>query len=174
MALTLHAALVPQWLQIIGSVEGLVDKAEQWCSEKGLPAEDVIGACLAEDMLPFAYQVKSCWAHSAYAIERAQHGRFEPEMAPPPSDFAGLRTKLAQARSGLETLDPALLDSIADNPMVFAIGDKLRLDFTVQNFLLGFSQPNLFFHASTAYGILRNKGLPIGKVDFLGRMPLSA
>ena len=55
---------------------------------------------------------------------------------------------------------------------VFTIGDKLRLGFTVQDFLLSFTTPNFFFHSTTAYDILRMKGLPVGKQDFLGRLRL--
>ena len=52
--------------------------------------------------------------------------------------------------------------------MRFEAGER-RLDFTAENFLLSFSQPNFYFHATTAYDILRNQGLPLGKRDFLGK-----
>ncbi len=172
MPLSLHAALVPGWLQILGSVEGLVAKAESWCDDNGYSHDEIIGARLAGDMLPFSYQVKSCWAHSAHALDGAAKGRFEPHMDPPPDSFAGLREVLAAAKSGLSGCDADALDAIAGNDMVFAIGDKLRLEFTVQDFLLGFSSPNFHFHAATAYGILRMKGLEIGKRDYLGALPV--
>lgn len=172
MSLTLHAAVVPTWLQILGSVEGMVAKAAAWCDDGGHAPVELLGARLIEDMLPFAYQVKSCWVHSALAIEGVRQGAFQPHMDAPPDSFDGLIAKLAEARTVLQALDPAELERFADNDMVFAIGDKLRLDFTVRNFLLGFSVPNFHFHAATAYGILRMKGLDVGKRDYIGRLPV--
>ena len=60
MAFTLYAATIPSYVQILSSVSRLIDKAEQFCSEKGLPSASLIDARLADDMLPFAYQVKWC------------------------------------------------------------------------------------------------------------------
>lgn len=170
---TLYDAVAPTWLQILGAMEGIVNKAEQWCGDRNEPAESVLGARLADDMLPFAYQIKSCWTHSALALETVLTGHFSPEMSPPPDSFDGLREKLHTAIAYIGAYDAAHLETIAQNPMVFTIKDKFRLDFTVQNFLLGFSAPNFHFHASTAYAILRMHGLPIGKADYLGAMPVS-
>lgn len=170
MPITLHDALVPGWLQIIGALRGMLDKAEAFVAEGSIGEAELLAARIAPDMLPFAYQVKSCWAHSALAIEGARKGSFSPEMSEPPGSFEGLRAKLDAAARALERADPEELEAIAGNDMTFTIGDKLRLDFTVQNFLLSFSNPNFFFHAATAYDILRMKGVAVGKRDFLGAM----
>jgi hypothetical protein len=55
--------------------------------------------------------------------------------------------------------------------MVFQLGER-QMPFTVENFLMSFSTPNLHFHATTAYDILRSKGVPLGKRDYMGRMRL--
>lgn len=172
MPLTLRDALIPGWLQVTASVRALVDKAEAWCAEHDRPASELLDAWLAPDMLPFAYQVKSSWTHSTHALEGVREGRFVPHMDPPPDSFAGLRELLDRSNAALEAVDADELESLAGNDMVFTIGDKFRLDFTVQNFLLGFSQPNFYFHAATAYDILRMKGLAIGKRDYLGALPV--
>ncbi|MXP30013.1 DUF1993 family protein [Porphyrobacter algicida] len=172
MSLTLYDALVPNWLQILGSVSQLVDKADAACAGEEYYEGDILEARLIEDMLPFAYQVKSCWVHSALALESCKTGHFSPHMAPAPDSLGGLRDLIVQAINGLEAWDAEELNAIAGNDMVFTIGDKLRMEFTVQNFLFGFSQPNLFFHAATTYNLLRMHGLQIGKRDFLGALPL--
>ena len=64
MSLSLYSALVPAYLQILEGLSGLLDKAESFCSEKGIAPGQIIEARLAEDMLPFAYQVKSTAVHS--------------------------------------------------------------------------------------------------------------
>lgn len=174
MPISLHAALVPGWLQILGSVRGLVDKAEAHCEAQGIDPQELIGARLIEDMLPFAYQVKSCCTHSQAAIEGVRSGAFAPDRGDPPASFAALAERLDETAAFLQALDPTELDTLADNDVVFEIPGVFRREFTGANFLLGFSQPNFFFHATTAYGILRMKGLAIGKRDYLGAVPLKS
>ena len=58
-SVSLYAATIPSWQQILGAVDGLLDKAQAFCADKGLAPEEIIQARLAADMLPFAYQVKS-------------------------------------------------------------------------------------------------------------------
>lgn len=69
MAFTLYAATIPSYLQILSSVARLIDKAERFCADRDLPPASLIGASLIDDMLPFAYQVKSTAVHSIGAIE---------------------------------------------------------------------------------------------------------
>jgi uncharacterized protein len=171
MTVSLYAATVPRFLQIIGSVAALVDKGEAHAAEAGGSPADVLGARLAPDMLPFAYQVKSVAEHSAGAVEGVRAGLFSPSLAPPPDSFEALRAKLSGARAALKALDPAEVDGWAGRDMTFAMRD-MRLDFTAEDFLLSFSMPNFYFHATTAYGILRARGVKLGKPDFLGRLPL--
>jgi uncharacterized protein len=169
MHISLYHATVPTFLQILGAVAGLVDKAEAHCAEKGLDPAELIGARLAEDMHPFAYQVKSTAVHSFDAIEGVRSGKFGPDRADPPTDFAGLRARVAAAIKGLETVGYTELDAYIGKPVIFSAGD-FRIEFVAEDFLLTFSQPNFHFHATTAYDILRWKGLPIGKRDYLGQM----
>jgi hypothetical protein len=153
MALTLYAAVVPSYLQILESVSRLVGKAEGFCQDQGLAPEAILDARLADDMLPFAYQVKSTAVHSIGAIEGVRQGVFSPDTTPPPTSFAGLADRVAQTITQLTALDPDEVESF--------VGRDMRFQF---------SQPNFYFHATTAYDILRMKGLAIGKRDFNGRV----
>jgi uncharacterized protein len=168
MAFSLYAATVPSYLQILGAVSGLLVRAESFCTEKGIAPQELIQARLAEDMLPFAYQVKSTAVHSHGAIEGVRKGVFSPDMTPPPETFAALKTRIAETLAALRAIDVAEVDGFLGRDMRFSFGDR-RMDFTAENFLLSFSQPNFYFHATTAYDILRWKGLPIGKRDFMGK-----
>jgi len=67
MAFSLYAATIPSYQQVLGAVSGLIGTAEAFCAEKGIAPEDIIKARLAEDMLPFAYPVKSCVEASSVA-----------------------------------------------------------------------------------------------------------
>ena len=168
MTFSLYAATVPTCQQILGSIAGLLTKAETFCKEKGIAPQDLIQARLAPDMLPFAYQVKSTAVHSIGAIEAVRKGVFSPDMAPSPETFAALKARVAEAAAALEKINPAEVDGFVGRDMRFSFGDR-HIDFTAENFLLSFSQPNFYFHATTAYDILRWKGLAIGKRDFMGR-----
>jgi hypothetical protein len=168
MAFSLYAATVPSYRQILEAVSGLLVKAESYCTEKGIAPLDLIQARLAPDMFPFAYQVKSTAVHSLGAIEGVRKGVFSPDTTPPPETFAALKTRIADTLAALEAIDAAEIDSFVGRDMRFAFGDR-HLDFTAENFLLSFSQPNFYFHSATAYDILRWKGLPLGKRDFMGK-----
>jgi uncharacterized protein len=169
MPVSLHAATVLSWRQTLGAVTGFIGKAEAFCKDKGLAPSELIQARLAPDMLPFAYQVKSTVVHSLGAIEGVRRGVFSPDMSPPPETFAALTARVAETLRGLEAVTAAELESFNGRDMRFEIGER-RIEFTAENFLLSFSMPNFYFHATTAYDILRAKGVQIGKRDFMGAL----
>ena len=171
MAFSLYAATIPSYQQILGSVSGLLVKAEAFCAEKSINHDDIIQARLAPDMQPFAYQVKSTAVHSLGAIEGVRRGVFSPDMTPPPETFAALKSRITETLTALEKIEPSEVDGFVGRDMRFAFRDR-QLDFTAEDFLLSFSQPNFYFHATTTYDILRWKGVKIGKRDFTGRLRL--
>src|SRR6202795_2057249 len=111
MSFSLYAATVPCYCQILESVGRLLGTAEAWCADRGVAPNDIIDARLAEDMLPFAYQVKSTAVHSLGAIEGLRKGVFSPDMTPPPQAFPALRAKIADTLAALEALDPLEIDA---------------------------------------------------------------
>jgi len=169
MPLSLHDAIIPNWLQQLYATERLLGQAREWAGAQGLGERELLASRLADDMLPLAYQFKSCWEHSSGAVAKCREGSFSPAMSPPPMTYDELGAGLRSAIEQLEALDPNELESIAQRDMAFVMGD-MRLEFTVQDFLLSFSTPNLYFHAATAYDILRMKGMPLGKRDFMGKV----
>jgi hypothetical protein len=171
MAFSLYAATVPSYRQILGAVAALIVKAEAFCVEKALQPEEIIQARLAADMQPFAYQVKSTAVHSLGAIEGVRKGVFSPDLTPPPQTFADLKGNIAHALAALEAIEPQEIDAFVGRDMRFMFGER-QVPFTAEDFLLSFSQPNFYFHATTAYDILRWKGVGIGKRDFTGRLRL--
>ena len=173
MALSLYAATVPSYLQILGSVAGLLEKAQAFCAERSLAPAQIIEARLAPDMLPFAYQVRSTVTHSIGAIEGLRRGTFSPDRSALPGSFAELQTLVRGAEAALAALEPTELEGYGEREMLFVAGER-RLVFTGENFLLSFSQPNFYFHATTTYDILRWKGVAIGKRDFTGRLRIKA
>ncbi len=167
MPISLHDAVVPSQRQMIGAVKALVAKAEAHCAEKGEPDSTLVEARLIADMGPFGYQVKALAEHSKGAIEGVRAGVYVPSLEPWPTTFVALTARLDDADAFLATLDPAELESFIGRDMRFEFRDR-RMDFTAENFLLSFAQPNFYFHATTAYDVLRAAGLQVGKKDFIG------
>ena len=87
MPISLHAAYVPGALQMLGTARHLIDTAENWCAEHEHDHGDLIGARIFEDMLPFAYQVKSVAEHTQGSIEALSVGVYSPDLAPPARDL---------------------------------------------------------------------------------------
>ncbi len=173
MTFSLYSATVPSYRQILGSVAGLLRTAQTFCAEKGLGPEDLIQARLAPDMLPFSFQVKQTISHSWGAIEGIRRGMFSPDTSPPPDSFAALGQQVDAALDALARVEPAEIDGFLGRDMLFVFGER-RLPFTAEDYLLSFAQPNFYFHATTAYDILRWKGVPLGKRDYIGKLRLKA
>jgi len=171
MAFSLYDATIPCYQQTLGAVAGLLATAETFCAEKQLPPQAIIEARLAEDMLPFAYQVKSTAVHSLGSIEGVRRGVFSPDMTPPPQTFAALKTRIAETLTALGASQREEVESFIGRDMYFEFRER-RLQFTAEDFLLSFSLPNFYFHAATAYDILRWQGARIGKRDYMGRLRL--
>jgi hypothetical protein len=100
------------------------------------------------------------------------------ELFGPPSDrrehnYADLQGVVAETRAALEKVTPAEVNALEGGDVVFQIRD-FKTPFTAEKFLMSFSLPNFYFHATTAYDILRSKGVPLGKRDFMGQMRTKA
>jgi len=165
--LSLHASFVPSSVQMLGTAKHLLNKSEAWCEEQECAGDTILMGKLIGDMLPFCYQIKSVAEHSKGAIEAIRKGVSTPDLNPPPTTFADLHTKLDTAIAFLKELDEEEMESWIGRDMRFEFND-VRMDFTVENFLLSYAQPNLYFHVTTAYAIARHLGVKIGKRDFLG------
>ena len=170
MAFSLYDATVANYLQILSAASGVLDKSLAHFRDKGIDLAEVVETRLAPDMLPFRFQVVSLAHHSRGAMAAAQNGLFVPP-APKGEDYAGLQALVADARNELAALTPEAVDGLTGRDVTFRLGDR-TLPFTAEGFLMSFSLPNFFFHATTTYAILRHLGAPLGKRDFIGRLKL--
>lgn len=169
MPVTLYDAFVPTVRQIVGSVSATLGKAEKWCAATGASEVDVAHACIHDTMLPFTFQIKSVAHHSLGAIEAVRTGSFDAFGGEMPDTLAGMKDLLARTEKGLAAVTADELEAAIGRVTVFEMRET-KIPFTAENFLLSFSQPNFFFHAATAYDILRAKGVELGKRDFLGQL----
>jgi len=171
VSISFHDASVGSYLQVLEAVSGVLDKGASHAAESGLDLQEVVMTRLRDDMMPFHFQVVSVAHHSWGAIQGMQAGSFRPPSFDLDKDYAGLQALVAEARDGLAGLAPADVEALAEESVVFKLG-KNELPFTNPNFLLSFSLPNFYFHATTTYGILRMLGVPLGKMNFMGPMKM--
>ncbi|MDE0692887.1 MAG: DUF1993 domain-containing protein [Gammaproteobacteria bacterium] len=170
MPVSLYDASVGTYLQILSSVEGVLDKGREHCEANGIDLGEVVEMRLIDDMLPFRFQLISVTHHSLGAIQGVEAGVFSPPTMND-LDYGGLRDMVGDARKALADYSADTVNALAGKEMEFRMGSR-AMPFVAEDFLLTFSLPNFYFHATTTYDMLRMKGTPIGKGDFLGRMRL--
>ena len=171
MAITLYDLSVGCFLQTLGGVEGFLAKSLAHCQEKGIDLNEIVETRLFPDMAPFRFQIVAVAHHSAGALQGATAGAFGPPAAST-ADYAGLQKLVTDARTSLEALKPEEVNALEGKDVIFSVRD-MKMPFKAEGFLQSFSLPNFHFHATTAYDILRQKGVPIGKRDYLGRLKLA-
>ncbi len=168
MAITLYDAFVPSCQQILGGLANLVDKGEAHAKEHGLEDAELIEATLAETMWTLPWHVRACWVHSAYTFGQLPTGEFTPDFTDVPDSWDSMRAMVGDAQAKLAEVNADDVEALADKTIGFVLGGKRLMEFTGQDFLLSFNQPNFYFHATTFYDILRHKGVALGKRDFMG------
>ena len=173
MAISLYDVSVTSFLQVVGSVETILARGLAHAHDNALDPEGLVSARLTHDMLPLAFQVLSVAHHSIDAIEGCKAGVFGVPGAIGQPTYADLQKLVTDAKAGLLALTPDEVNALEGKKVVFRM-PTFEIPFTAEGFLMSFSLPNLHFHATTAYDILRANGAPLGKRDYLGAMRISA
>jgi uncharacterized protein len=168
MAISLYDASAGLFIQTLGAMEGFLKRGLDHCQDNNINPQEIVETRLFTDMLPFRYQVQASIGHSLGAIQGVKGGEFKPPYGDQTSDYAALQKQVADAIAALKAITPAEVDALQGKDVVFNLAPDRKMPFTGENFLLTFSLANFHFHATTAYDILRSKGVPLGKRDYLG------
>lgn len=171
MSISFHEAGVETYGRILDSVAGVLEKGAAFAAENNKDLNDFVHAKLRDDMMPLHFQVVSVCHHSWGALQGMRDGKFTPPSFDLDKDYQGLQALVKEARDGVASFSEQDVNGLADKSLIFVLG-KNELPFTNENFLLTFSLPNFYFHATTTYDILRMLGVPLGKMDFLGAMKI--
>ena len=169
MSISLYEASVGRFLQTLGAVSGYLDKSRSYCKENNIDPNEIVETRLYTDMLPFRFQLIQVASLSLGAINGARTGEYSPGPPAEDLDYQALQDLVAEARSGLRQLTAEEVNGLAGKEVLTP-----WWTFTAEGFLMSFSIPNFYFHATTAYDILRTKGVPLGKLDFLGQLDIKA
>jgi uncharacterized protein len=165
--MSFYDATVPAFLQILGSLNGLLAKAEAHCKNKNINPEILLGARLYPDMLPLTRQVQIACDFAAKSCARLT-GSEVPSTPDTEKSFEELRQRLAKTIDYVKSFKPAQFDGADTREVTFPAGPNNMMTLKGQQFLSNFAFPNFYFHAATTHGILRHNGVEIGKRDFLG------
>jgi hypothetical protein len=167
MALSFYDISVPVFLRGLGQLSHLLDKGLAHAQASGIDPAVLVNARLAPDMYPLSGQIQSASDASKLGTARIA-GLTAPSFPDTESTYPELQARVAKTVDYLQSVDRALVDGFEDRPVTMkARGNELS--FTAQRYLLQFALPNFFFHVTTAYDVLRHSGVPLGKMDYLGR-----
>ena len=168
MTFSLYDATIATFLQGLGGVADVLRKARDHADEPRLAI--LTETALHPDMKPLAFQVRFVVHHSCGAVEGLRHGTFSPVPPSMPTlEYGGLQALISRTHDRLATITPEAIETLAMGSVVLVVGDR-RIPFAAVDFLLSFSLPNFYFHATTAYDILRANGIPLEKRDYLGKL----
>ncbi|MDB5533233.1 MAG: hypothetical protein JWO28_1548 [Hyphomicrobiales bacterium] len=166
MAISMYKSSVPIFIQFLGGLSGVLDKAQAHIDAKKLDASYFMTLRLYPDMHPFVRQVRASTDHAVSASSRIS-GVEAIKFENTETSIAELKERIAKTIAFLQTIKPEQLDGQEDKDITITFPSGER-KFTGQTFLLNFSLPNFYFHTTAAYGILRQAGVEVGKRDFMG------
>jgi hypothetical protein len=166
MSLSMYQVSAPVFVRGLRVMANLLRKAEEHAEEHGIVPEVLLSARLYEDMMPLTAQVQRASDTSKLSVERLT-GVAAPKFPDDEASFAQLQERVANTI--------AYIDSVAESH--FAGSEKREVSlsfgpfkptFDGEGYLLTFALPNFYFHLVTLHDILRNQGVKVGKIDFLG------
>ena len=165
--MSFHDIAVSAYLQILGSLTGILTKAEAHCTAKKIEPEVLLGARLYPDMLPLSRQIQLTCDFATKGCARLTHSEV-PSIPDTEKGFDELKARLASTIAYVKAFKPAQFDGADARDVTFPAGPDKSITLKGQQVLSQFSLPNFYFHAATAHGILRHNGVEVGKRDFLG------
>lgn len=168
MSISMYLATVPPILRSLTNLREILGKAAAHAEAKKIDPSVLVNARLYPDMFPLSRQVQIASDTAKGAVSRLA-GLEPPKYEDNETTFAELRARLDKTIALLESIKPDQIDGSEERDIVIPMRDR-TLTFKGLPYLLDYVLPNVYFHATTAYAILRHNGVEIGKKDFLGNI----
>ncbi|MFC1664379.1 DUF1993 family protein [Pseudomonadota bacterium] len=167
MGLTMYEIAVPSFKQRLSSLSSVLDKAIIHCEERKIDPTELAESRLAPDMFNLSQQVQRASVHAGGAVARLADIEV-PKFTDDETNLVDLKHRLADTLKFIESVSPEMLDGSESRTITVEVRIG-TLTFSGQDYLIHFALPQVYFHVTTAYDILRHKGLEIGKRDYLGK-----
>jgi hypothetical protein len=166
MTISMYQASAPRFAHTLGALAAILDKAQAHCDARKIDPLALTGFRLYPDMLPFTRQISIACDTAKGAVARL--GGVEiPKHEDTEKTFAELKARIAKTVDFIGGVKAAQVDGSEDKPIALRLRGG-EVNFTGLSYLLGYALPNFYFHAVTAYDMLRHNGVELGKRDFLG------
>jgi hypothetical protein len=166
MSFSIYEATLPPMTRMLNNLAAILDKAKTQALAKGMALEELVEARLAPDMHPFKRQIQIA-SDAAKGCAARLSGSEAPSFPDTEQTFDDLRQRITKTLDYLKSFTPAQFDGAEDRHIVIKTPNR-NFEMNGRDFATGFALPNFFFHVTTAYGLLRHKGIEIGKADYLG------
>lgn len=164
--LTMYEATIPSLKRTLTNLANFLKKGEEYADAKKIEHAILLNARLFPDMYPLTRQVQIATDMSKGAVARLA-GIEIPKYEDDETTFAELQARIVKTISFIDTIKPEQLLGSESREVSITVR-KVELKFSGQDYLLKWVNPNVYFHVTTAYNILRHNGVELGKVDFLG------
>jgi hypothetical protein len=161
-----YDASVGVYSRLLGNLESLLDKASSWAVERKIEPAALLHARLAPDMYHLIKQVQITTDMAKGTVSRLA-GVEPPRYEDTETSFAELKARVAKTREYVSSFKPEQFTGAETRAIKLQMGPN-SFDFVGKDYLLGFGTPNVFFHYSMVYAILRHNGMAIGKRDYIG------
>jgi hypothetical protein len=166
MSLSMYQASVPVFVRMLGNLSTILDKAAKHAEAKKIDPSVFVNARLAPDMFALARQVQIA-TDSAKGCAARLAGVEVPAYADTEATIPELQARIAKTVEFIKSIKPAQIDGSENRTVTIKMRGK-DTDFKGQPYLLNYAMPNLYFHVTTAYDILRHNGVEVAKMDYLG------
>lgn len=168
MSISMHSASVPVFVKMFNNMLSWLDKAEAHAQAKKFEPAVFLTARLAPDMLPFTRQIQIASDSAKFGIARLA-GIEPPKWEDNEASFAELRERIRKTIAFMESVPAAQIDGSEERDIAVPRRDgsiTLKGEFYLKHFVT----PNVYFHVTTTYALLRHWGVDLGKRDFLGAL----
>jgi hypothetical protein len=166
MSVSMHTASVPVFTRMLGNMLKWLDKAEAHAQARKFDPNNYLALRLAPDMLPFAKQIQIASDGAKGGVARLA-GLDVPKWDDTEVTLDDLRARIRKTLDYVQSVPAAQIDGSEQREIVLAMRQG-EVRFSGQDYLLHFVLPNFYFHATTAYALLRDAGVELGKRDYLG------
>lgn len=165
MSYSVYESCIPSMLRFLENLSKILDKAVAQAKTRDIPLTELIEARLAPDMFPFPRQIQIASDVAKLAARLA--GMEPPSFPDTETTFPELQARIAKTIDYLKSVPREKFDGAEDRTITLKFPQG-EVSFVGRDFVTNFVLSNFFFHVTTAYDILRHKGIEIGKMDYLG------
>ena len=167
MSLTMSTVATQSFVQTLGAMSKILDKAKAHCAAKKIDEAVLLQTRLTPDMFPFVKQVQIACDFAKNTLGRLTGE--PPKFPDEEKSLDDLKARIAKTIDYVKSFKDADIDGTQGKDVTFPLGPQNTMTLKGWQYVVGFALPNFYFHATTAYDILRQAGVEIGKRDFLGR-----